>query len=103
MTASHQRRWTRTITTPEGLPLNLEIAHAGMRLGAFLLDFLFQWLFIFLVVFVLAMISYSSTDQVSFPLMALVALIWFLVGNKTEKIRLARLSHRKSLTLSHHF
>jgi len=45
--ASPPRR--RTVVTPEGVPLGFEVAQAGDRLGAFLLDFLLIHLLVLLV------------------------------------------------------
>ena len=65
MTSVHERtarflnpvaRRNREIVTPEGVPLNVELADVGERLGAFLLDFVFLYLGIILLAVSLALV-----------------------------------------------
>ena len=54
--ARHNKR-IRILVTPEGAALNLRIASAGERAGAFLLDFGLQIILIFLIAFAIASVA----------------------------------------------
>jgi uncharacterized RDD family membrane protein YckC len=68
----------REIVTPEGIPIRFELAGAGDRAGAFLLDVLFQILGITL--FLVCLAAAVRTSDGSF-LMPIAILVEFLVQN----------------------
>lgn len=79
MTPVHERtarflnpvtRKKREIVTPEGVPLQVELADFGERLGAFLLDFVFLYLGIILLAITLGLVlsTISADPRITFTL-----------------------------------
>ena len=63
-------RKKREIVTPEGVPLQVELADFGERLGAFLLDFVFLYLGIILLAITLGLVlsTFSADPRITFTL-----------------------------------
>jgi len=87
MTAVHERtarflnpigRAKREIVTPEGVPLQVELADFGERLGAFLLDFVFLYLGILLLAIALGLVlgEFDADPRIIFTL---VLFLGFLI------------------------
>ena len=77
----HSKR-LRSISTPEGVPLDLEIAGAGARLGALMIDFVLQGLICLGIAFLLSYMTIGSnqTRSVIFGLcMFLMINFWFMI------------------------
>lgn len=76
--------YTRQLVTPEGAELNLTLANAAVRLGAFVIDFLvFVGLMILVVVFAAfnAEANWFNEDDSANITLALLIVIWFLLRN----------------------
>ena len=81
-TAHKHRARLRAIDTPEGVSLNLEIASAGARLGALLIDFVLQGLIGVGLLLALSSLEIGSdqTRKVIFGLcMFLLINFWFMI------------------------
>lgn len=72
-----RNRMVREFVTPEGVDLKLEIATAGKRLAALIIDILFIWLILFAGAIVLVTTSLAAQDSV----MIVGMLAWFLLNN----------------------
>lgn len=76
--------YLRKLVTPEGAELNLTLATAAIRLGAFAIDFL---VFVVLLILVSVFAVFNTTsgwlsdEDAGYITMALLYLIWFLLRN----------------------
>lgn len=80
--AQAHRRRRRTITTPEGVELHLEIAGAGARLSALILDLILQAMISFGLYLLLGLLTLGSsqTRGVIFGLCSFLLLnFWFMI------------------------
>lgn len=74
-----QSKRVRRFVTPEGVDLRLEIASAGSRLAALMIDYVILAAVVFVVMLVLGVTS--LTDDLEGSTSILAMLFWFLINN----------------------
>ena len=71
----------RTLVTPEGVALNLQLALAGQRISAFLLDLMFMiGALLILSAYILVSLGKVAADSVAFQLLNIVGAAGFIVN-----------------------
>lgn len=73
---SHDGRLVRSLVTPEGVDLNLRIADAGQRIGAFVIDVVLQTVVLVIFYVVVGMTIAVSGEDNAEP----AAIVWLLGG-----------------------